>query len=245
LIYAFVVLLSPRGSGETKPANPALALLLALPFVGTLAAAIAGIYPYGGTRHDVVLIMFAVPGIAIGLDRLPGGRLVHLSNWLKIALVALALIICNVYSSPSGPYISPRNQRQALMQRAVTQLQSLPAGSVLLTDSQGSMVLNYYLCAEAMPLPFAPGTTELREFRCGDRVVLAANTLAGFDRTTFPSILEAAWQNVTAQNTIYLFQAGWIDDKEVEWLAQLRQLGGNPEDFGPNILVCRFQRASR
>jgi hypothetical protein len=243
-IYALVLLLRPRGPRDSKERKPALALLLALPFICALAAAVSGIYPYGGTRHDVLLAMFAIPGIAIGLDQLPAGRFVHSSNWLKFALLALVLIVCNVFSSPSGPYIPPHNQRREQMGEAMTDLHSFPADSALLTDSQGSMVLNYYLCAEAMPLPFAPGTADLGSFRCGNLRVLAANTLAGFDRTAFPSTLNRARQ-ASAQGTLYLFQAGWIDDKEAEWLAELRKLGGSPQNFGPNILLCRFQRAAQ
>jgi hypothetical protein len=41
-----------------------------------------------------------------------------------------------------------------------------------------------------------------------------------------------------------MFQSGWIDDKEDDWLAELRRLGGTPQNFGPNILVCGFQRAA-
>jgi hypothetical protein len=42
--------------------------------------------------------------------------------------------------------------------------------------------------------------------------------------------------------SVYLFQSGWINDKEEVWLDELRELGGSPRNFGPNILVCRFNR---
>ena len=35
-------------------------------------------------------------------------------------------------------------------------MHSLPPDSVLFTDGQGSMVLNYYLCDDGMALPFTP-----------------------------------------------------------------------------------------
>ena len=44
------------------------------------------------------------------------------------------------------------------------------------------------------------------------------------------------------ETSLYLFQSGWIDDKEEDWLTELRGLGGNPRNFGPNILLCPFRR---
>src|ERR1700675_360385 len=52
---------------EKGPKPRELALLFSLPFVANCGAAIAGLYPYGGTRHNAVLVPFAVAGAAIGL----------------------------------------------------------------------------------------------------------------------------------------------------------------------------------
>jgi hypothetical protein len=65
---------------------------------------------------------------------------------------------------------------------------------------------------------------------------------AGFDRTKFPELLSKAMQEHARQATLYLFQSGWIDDREEDWLTELRGLGGNPRNFGPNILLCPFRR---
>ena len=53
-----------------KPTPRQLALLLTLPFVITAAIAVAGLYPYGGTRHDVLLAAFAMSGVALGLAQI-------------------------------------------------------------------------------------------------------------------------------------------------------------------------------
>ena len=55
---------------DRRPTPRQLALLLSLPFLITAGVAVAGIYPYGGTRHDVLLSIFAMSGIAVGLGRL-------------------------------------------------------------------------------------------------------------------------------------------------------------------------------
>jgi 4-amino-4-deoxy-L-arabinose transferase-like glycosyltransferase len=240
--FAIVMLLRSENRDDSKPFNRELAILLSVPFLATLAFAIAGAYPYGGTRHDVILAVFAIPGIAIGLDRLPTFLPEATARLVKALLLGAAVLICNLSPSPSGPYIRAENQRRDLMRKAINNLRSLPPNSVLLTDAQGSAVLNYYLCDEAMALPFTP-EQPLLKFRCGDHYLLASMaTPAGFDRAAFPVLLSAAWREVPKDANLYLFQSGWIDDKEEEWLTELRGLGGNPRNIGPNILLCPIRR---
>lgn len=231
--FAVVVLLSPRKNSERTSRNRPLAILLGVPFAIAALLAIFGTYPYGGTRHDVVLAIFAISGIAVGFDRLPLGVT---NTMAKAVLVAAGMLICNFFPSPSGPYIRPRNQRRELMHQAISSIKSLPPGSVIFTDFQGSMVVNYYLCNEAMP--FIPNNP-LPSFRCENHFVLASMaTQTGFNRATFPQLLTDVWRQNPEASKLYLFQSGWIDDKEEDWLDELRELGGTPRNFGPNILVC-------
>ena len=177
-VFAIVVLLRSARRGGFKPWRRETAILLALPFLIMLALAIAGIYPYGGTRHDVLLAIFAVPGIAIGSIACRFHPTAA-AKFMKPVLLGAAILICNLFPSPSGPYIRPGNQRRELMQQAIADLRSLPANSVLFADVQGSLVLNYYLCNEAMALPFTPEDSLLK-LRCGNYYVLtSAATQAG------------------------------------------------------------------
>jgi uncharacterized membrane protein len=240
-VFAIVALILPHKNGAAKPPKRELALLSAIPFMITLLLAISGIYPYGGTRHDVVLAISAIPGIAIALDRLPLEVPVAPTKLVQALLLASAMLICNFFPSPSGPYIRPRNQRRELMRQAISSIGSLPPSAVIFTDAQGSMVLNYYLCDEGMNLPYT-SQKQLLKFHCGDHDVLtsmAAQT--GFDRAAFPELLSQA-RRENAGQTLYLFQAGWIDDKQEDWLTELRGVGGDPHNFGSNILVCAFRR---
>ncbi len=241
-VFALVAALWTSRNDESKSRNRELAILLAVPFLITLLLAIAGVYPYGGTRHDVMLAIFAISGITIGLDRLPMGLPSATAKLVKGLLLASALLICNFHSSPSGPYIRPRNQRRELIHRAISSIKSLPPGSVIFTDAQGSMVLDYYLCDDATALSFTP-EKRLLKLRCGQYYVLTSMAeQTGFDRATFPELLSEARQEDLGEKTLYLFQSGWIDDREEDWLAELRGLGGNPCNFGPNILVCPLNR---
>lgn len=243
-VFGIVALILPDKKDEPDSRTRELGLLLVVPFLITLLLAIAGIYPYGGTRHDVVLVIFSIPGIAIGLDRLTIVRSATAAKLLKLLLLGLAMLICNIFPSASGPYIRPHNQRRELMHQAIGALRALPSGSFVLTDAQGSMVLNYYLCNEAMTLPLAP-RQPLLKLRCGNYYVLASMaSQAGFDRATFPDLFSNARQKAPHESNLYLFQSGWIDDKEEDWLAELRGLGVKPRNFGPNILVSAIRETS-
>jgi hypothetical protein len=124
------------------------------------------------------------------------------------------------------------------MHQAIDSIKSLPSGSVLFTDAQGSTVLNYYLCGDAMPLPFSP-EERLKKIPCGQYYVLTSMAeQTGFNRATFPELLSQARRETAGEKTLFLFQSGWIDDREEDWLTELRGLGGNPRNFGPNILLC-------
>jgi len=238
-----LVLLLRRSQGEGKGSARSLALVLALPFAITLGTSLAGVYPYGGSRHDVLLAMFAIPGIAIGLDQLPLGRVEAALGWFKPALAGAALILSNLFPSPAGPYIRPRNQRRELIEQAIGSLRSLAPGSIVLTDAQGAAVLDYYFCPHPMALPFGRGAPSFVKLPCGaDYVLLAPHSETGFDRGKFPALLDEAWRAVPEAGSLVLFQSGWIDDKQGEWLAELRALGGEPENFGPNVLLSPIPR---
>jgi 4-amino-4-deoxy-L-arabinose transferase-like glycosyltransferase len=244
-LVAIILLLWQRDAGDqSKPTPRELAGLFLSPFVVALAAGVAGLYPYGGTRHDVVLAVFAMPAIAIGLDRLKP-KLMTGWKWGSLLALSLALFICNLFPSPSGPYIAPKNQNKTLMTQATDSLKSAPVGSVIFTDFQGRLVLNYYLCRKDNAVPFEATPVLLRS-RCGNYdLITSAATQQGFDRNAFPETLARAWQ-LASPEKLWLFQAGWIDDKQPEWIAELRSLGCEaPRHFGRNILICPLSRSNR
>jgi hypothetical protein len=244
-LLAIILLLRQADSAQRKSAPRALALLFLSPFLIALAAGLAGIYPYGGTRHDVVLAVFAMPAVAIGLDRLDFSWLRVRAGWkgTKPLLLAIGLLICNFFQSPSGPYISPRNQNKKFMSEAMGFLNSAPPDSILFSDFQGSLVLNYYLCGKNSSVLFE-ASGPLHPSRCGNyNLIASAKTQQGFDRSAFPELLDEAWRLTPGEDKMWLFQTGWIDDNEHDWIADLRNLGCNaPRNFGPNILICPLDR---
>src|SRR6185503_15296277 len=105
------------------------AVLLSLPFALALAAARAGFYPYGGTRHDIILALFAIPGIAIGVDLL-GGGIFGLRS--KMALLLLFLMVYNIHAPACPPVIRPKHQQARLIHEVISICHSPRDGSVIL-----------------------------------------------------------------------------------------------------------------
>jgi 4-amino-4-deoxy-L-arabinose transferase-like glycosyltransferase len=239
LFFYGLAMLLRRGSTR---ANRTLAAFLVLPFFITLAAAIAGVYPYGGTRHDVLLVMFAIPAIAVGLDSLKLQNAEIRWRGAKILLLVVGLIICNAFSSPSGPTIRPRHQNRRLMSWAIDFLRSQTPHSTIVTDYQGGLVLSYYLCDRSSPLPFGQNSDQLFKWQCRDDVVLTSlRTQQGFSLPELPQIIDQASHSAPDTHSLWVFQTGWIEDKQQDWIAKLRQSGCiDMRNFGPNIRICRL-----
>lgn len=227
-----------------KRGKNGLAILLVVPFAITLAAAIAGTYPYGGTRHDVLLVLFAIPAIAVGLDALRFELVGIRWRGAKIVLLAVALIVCNAFPSPSGPTIRPRHQNQRLMLQAMNFLRSQTTRSPIITDYQGGLMLSYYLCGKSSPLPFGQASNQLFKWQCGDFVVLTSmRTQQGFSLPELPQVIDQAWQSADMQS-LWIFQTGWIEDNQQEWVLALHESGcSEMRNFGPNIRICEIVRS--
>jgi 4-amino-4-deoxy-L-arabinose transferase-like glycosyltransferase len=242
LFVAGIVSLLRDKRRHEDPRNPIpwqLALLMGLPFLITLGAALAALYPYGGTRHDALLAGFAMAGVSIGVTLLGVWK-----KWLTPSAVAGALLICNLFPSPTPPYILPKNQNRALMDEATNFLhRSVPPGSVLFTDYQGGLMLSYYFCP-AKVVPFEQPPPPFLKSDCGKyKVVAFTQTLWSFDPAIFANTLRDMRQTygIGSDSTVWLFQAGWIDDNEDKWIAELKQRGcREPQNFGPNILICQM-----
>ena len=224
-------------SASGKPSSRQLGLLLVLPFVINCALALAGLYPYGGTRHNALLAGFAMSGIAIGLSRWTDHE-----RWGKklVLVLALVLVICSVFPSPTGAYIQPRNQSRKLMEESVEFMhQQIPPGSVLFTDNGGGLSLSYYFCHQRViqyELPFQP----FLQSNCSGLHVItpAPNFKTLPDRSALSAI--DPYVRATPAAQIWFFQAGWIAGKEDIRRTLLQTGCHDPRRFGQNILLCQL-----
>ena len=219
-----------------KPSSRQIGLLLVLPFVINCLLGVAGLYPYGGTRHNAVLAGFAMSGIAIGCARWTGrGRRA------TPFILALALVICNLFPNPMGPYIQPKNQDRKLMEESVQFIRhQIPPGSFLFTDNGGGLSLSYYLCAKNVVQYEEPFQPFLQSNCSGYQVITPAPIFeAGPDRAKLKSI--ESYVRATPGVQMWFFQAGWIVDKEHDFQALAQQIGcRDSQKFGRNILLCQL-----
>ncbi|HZR64470.1 MAG TPA: glycosyltransferase family 39 protein [Terriglobales bacterium] len=214
-----------------------LGALLLLPFAINCAAAVAGLYPYGGTRHNAYLAVFAMPAVAI-----PIARWRPRWAWSKPIAVAAALAICNFAVNPAGAYIKPKNQKRKLLIEAVRYLRtSAPAGSVVLTDYESGLLLSYYLCDRDITHSGEPsGSFYLSQ--CGEyESASVLPRLWIFRAETFPTQVNELARSVHSAQQVWLFQAGFIVDREPGFQTLLGQYGcDRPRKFGANVIVCRI-----
>jgi len=217
------------------PTPRELALLFGLPFVANCGAAIAGLYPYGGTRHNAVLAPFAVGGAVIGLATWIPAR-----PWAKSLALVIALALCNFFPAPP-PLIRARNHSVVLMNNAVDYLrQTAPPGSVLLADYQSGLLLGYYACNHGIVQVFPP-LLRFAKADCGPYSVITAGTQEWrFNANDLPGQLAnvAEADGLAPGTKVWLFDAGWITDLAPALTSENQCLA--PRTFGENILICQL-----
>jgi hypothetical protein len=234
LFISGIVLLcrEPQASGP-RPSPRQLALLLLAPLLITMATAYARKYPYGGTRHDCLLIIFAVVGFSITLSRLLGGH-----ERVAAIGIAVCLAVVNIFPSPIGPHIRFQDQKISLMRSATgTLAASLPHGSTIVADQQSALLLSYYFC-HSQPMTAATAYRP-QLFACGAYDIVPPEGFI-YNGKRFS---DAMRQRAGLQNSsggLWFFQAGWgagLPDLR----AQLARYGCPvPKTFGENILLCRL-----
>jgi hypothetical protein len=220
------------------PRRRELALLLCLPFVVSCGAAIAGLYPYGGTRHSTVLALFGLSGAAIGVSAWWRSR-----ERLKLLAVVACLVLCNLFPSPPPP-IRPGDHARSLMGEAVLYLQrSVPPGSLLFTDYQSGLLLGYYACGHGVVQIF-PAWHAFVRTDCGADSAL---TTQPGEWALYPKELPgqlaglASAYKLAPGTTVWWFDAGWIARSAPRSPAEITRLGCEaPRFFGGNIFLCRL-----
>jgi hypothetical protein len=214
-----------------------LALLLGLPFLVECGAALAGVYPYGGTRHCIQLAPFAVAGISIAIANFWPARL-----WTKSLVIVVALALCNIFPSPP-PLIRARNQARTRMVHAVDALRrSAPPGSIIFADHESGLLLGYYACGHGVVQVFPPFVPFSRA-DCGAYTVMTPPADKWkFYASDLPANLAgmAAVYGLAPGTRIWLFYAGWINDSAPTLSREPRVGCSTPERFGENILICEL-----
>lgn len=240
LFFVGVVFLARKEMANKTPHSQALIALLTLPFALTCAAAIAGFYPYGGTRHSAFLIPFAIAGVSVVVARFAEQNLVR-----GLGAVLAIVVMSAVLGRPHRPYMTRQDQSLANMSQTMTFLhQNVPTNSVILVDSQTSLLLGYYLC-EQQPVSFDRSIPGFLIFRCGGYRVLSTGPETSI--FTAESFLHGkAWSvmpeglSMKFGERFWVMQAGW----DIDLARQLRITSPRFRDlefesFGRNIQMFK------
>ena len=206
---AAVVLLwrSKRPAGQLGATSHQLVILLVLPFVVGAGAAIARIYPYGGTRHSAFLIMFAVAGVSLAMARAVKE---NIRRGFVVAILVVA--VCNTFGKPHRPYILRQDQSRMQMTRATEFIRSqIPPSELIFVDYQTRLLLGYYVCPE-QPVPFAASIGSIEQVRCGNhRVAAAGPDLYIFTAENFLPRWNELMRSISLRpgENVWVIQAGW------------------------------------
>jgi Dolichyl-phosphate-mannose-protein mannosyltransferase len=225
-----------RPATEQGPTPQQLGILLFFPFVVGAGAAIARIYPYGGTRHSAFLIMFAVAGVSLAMSWSVKENL----RW-GIAAAILVVAVCNAFGKPHRPYILRGDQSRMQMTQATEFIRSqIPQSDLIFVDYQTRLLLGYYVCPQ-QPVPFTAPIGSLEQFQCGShRAAAAGPDLYIFGADNFlprwNQLCRTLW--LTSGQHVWVIQAGWDVNLPIELQRSLPEFKiGGTQWFGKNISI--------
>ncbi len=234
---AVILLLRGRNGKSQNSAAPwQLGVFLLLPFVLNCAAAIARVYPYGGTRHGVFLVLFGVAGVSF-----------LMAEWVRqkaargVGVAILVVAVCNLFGVPHRPFMLRRDQSSQQMNRAMNAVRlAVSPQDLVFVDYETSLLLNHYLCPQRA-MVFDSSITSLQAFQCaGYRVISADPHTWRFDAQTFLIKWDELLRTYDPKpgERVWVIQEGWDIKLAAELQSQFREFGSlNPVSFGKNITM--------
>ncbi len=159
---------SPGGRDQNR--NWSFGAMVVAAFAANFAAAVSGIYPFGGTRHSVFLVLFVVAGIGYLFGLIAKQRFAH------IMLAVCIVVPLWQYEAATVERRSFPDQGREFMVNAITFIRdTIPKGSPLFVDYETSELLGYYLGRRQMTTQFPLPEDKLLDLPYGGyRVVSTA-----------------------------------------------------------------------
>jgi hypothetical protein len=212
-----------------------LALLLSLPFAIACVAALAGKYPYGGTRHGAFLVPFAIAGVSLAMVALFAGRPIQ-----AISFGVFMVGLCHAFPAHRQPYLARADQRSAHMDHAVKFIRAqIPRSEPIFSDFQSSLLLGHYLCGKTV-ISYDRSVVGFRSAKCeGLRLIATTADTFVFTPQTFMRKWEDLVENFGLRpgEKVWIVEEGWNVDlpDELRSLPEFRDL--DVRSFGHNIAM--------
>lgn len=229
---------APGGHGSHKGPSR-MGILLLLPFLAIWAAALAGIYPFVGSRHTAVLAPFVIAAASFAFAAICRKKL-----WAGVLAASLLAGVSVCCGNPSEPGITKANQNRQLMTGAVSYMhQAVPEGDLILVDQESSLPLAFYYCEPQSSLLNWSGA-EFGELRCQGHPIVTLHFWHLRPEGLAESFEKMAQHyRLKPGNRVWVFQAGWKgyllaqlpQQLTPQHLAPFRCV--SPKTFGENITI--------
>lgn len=183
----------------------AFGTLLLLPFVIGMIASFLNLYPYGGTRHSIYLVLFAAAGVSFLLATVLRQRL------LPVLLLAVVIVpYWYQHRRPEPQLWDRKQQRKELMLAAIADLgTSVKPNEPVFTDYQASLLLAYYLDRDRPP-PAPRECIGITEAQYGQYHVVVIGEWSA-NANQFVTSLDG-WQkscDSVRRESVTVFDCGW------------------------------------
>ncbi|MGB8989441.1 MAG: glycosyltransferase family 39 protein [Candidatus Sulfotelmatobacter sp.] len=224
---------------DQRIASRRLGIFLLLVFAVAVVAALAHVYPYGGTRHIAFLIIPGVAGVSVALERLAVGR------WERgLTASAFIVVACIAFGKTRPPSMDRADQSRAHMTAAIDFInKNVKPNDLIFTDYQTDLILGHYLCQQR-PISFDAAPLSFEQFSCGGyRVVSQDYKGWQFWAPNFSQ----EWQRLvhdyklSPSETVWVIQTGWgvgLPQELQRQFAEFRNL--RFDSFGKNILIFKL-----
>jgi hypothetical protein len=255
MFVAGIVLLLRRRTNAGRARRPSLqndqisvpawhfVVFLVLPFVISCTLAIAGRFPYGGTRHSIFLAMFALAGVSMFLVKGTRNQPIY-----AIVFAAGIVVLCYIFGFHHQPYMTRHDQSRVQMSQAMNFLrQQVPASDPVFVDYQASLLLGHYLCEQK---PVRTESSGFDVFDCASHHIISTTDsprLWSFTPRAFPQYWDdlARTRRLKPGTNVWVVQAGWGASIASDLPRVRPDLNPSPvESFGRNITIFRLTVAT-
>jgi uncharacterized membrane protein len=239
-MLVFLAGLAGLATGRTK-APRLLAVLVISPFVVGFAAAVAQVFPFGGSRHQTYLLPFLAAGISAALA--------YLQRRWAVPLLLVGVVIAPLWITRALPDNNTRALPIGDMTAAIEYIgRIVPRGAPLFVDWETMQVLRYYLTRNDTSLDTlrseAGSEAGVEERLGGYRVVVPRETMWAFrpDEALEQVNESARALGVPPGDPLWVVSAAWLEPS----LASRLPPGGGRDvkEFG-RISVIRFLAQER